>query len=95
LDFPAESATHFPSIVGVCVCIQSGADGDHGDGDGDDDDSDGDGVSNGDSSAKNISVRAELLRQSGRAPSEPSEKPRWRITPRPASMPSIVLHIAL
>jgi hypothetical protein len=33
--FPAESATRFPSIVGVCVCSRSGADGDNGDGDGD------------------------------------------------------------
>jgi len=46
-------------------------------------------------SAKNISVRAEWLRQSGRAPSEPSETPRWRITPRPASIPRVALHIAL
>jgi len=46
-------------------------------------------------SAKNISVRAEWLRQSGRAPSEPSERPRWRITPRPASIPHLALHIAL
>jgi hypothetical protein len=47
------------------------------------------------SSAKNISVRAEWLRQSGRAPSEPSETPRWRITPRPASILRVALHIAL
>ena len=46
-------------------------------------------------SAKNISVRAEWLRQSGRAPSEPSETPRWRVTPRPASIPRVALHIAL
>jgi hypothetical protein len=38
----------------------------------------------GTTSAKNISVRAEWLRQSGLAPSEPSEIPRWLITPRPA-----------
>jgi len=44
---------------------------------------------------KNISVRAEWLRQSGCAPSEPSETPRWQITPRPASMPRVALHIAL
>jgi hypothetical protein len=37
-------------------------------------------------SAKKYSVRAEWLRQSGRAPPEPSETPRWRITPRPASI---------
>ena len=47
------------------------------------------------SSAKNISVWADWLRQSGRAPSEPSETPRWRITPRPASIPRVELHIAL
>jgi hypothetical protein len=46
-------------------------------------------------SAKNISVWADWLRQSGRAPSEPSETPRWRITPRPASIPRVELHIAL
>jgi len=46
-------------------------------------------------SAKNISVRAEWLRQSGPAPSEPSETPRWQITPRPASIPRVALHIAL
>ena len=46
-------------------------------------------------SAKNISVQAEWLHQSGRAPSEPSETPRWRITPRPASIPRVALHIAL
>jgi len=43
----------------------------------------------------NISVRAEWLCQSGRAPSEPSETPRWRITPRPASIQCVVFHIAL
>jgi len=47
------------------------------------------------SSAKNISVRAERLRQSGRAPSEPSETPRWRIAPHPVSIPRVALHIAL
>jgi len=46
-------------------------------------------------SAKDISVRAEWLRHSGRAPSEPSETPRWRITPRPASIPRVALHISL
>jgi len=46
-------------------------------------------------SAKNISVRAEWLRQSGRAPSKPSETPRSRITPRPVSIPPVALHIAL
>jgi hypothetical protein len=46
-------------------------------------------------SAKNISVRADWLRQSGRAPSEPSETPGWRITPRPASIPRVQLHITL
>jgi len=47
------------------------------------------------SSAKNISVRAEWLRQSGRAPSEPSETPRWRVTLHAASIPRVALHIAL
>jgi len=47
------------------------------------------------SSAKNISIRAEWLPQSGCAPSEPSETPRWRITPRPASIPHVTLHITL
>jgi len=47
------------------------------------------------SSAKNISLRAEWLRQSGRAPSEPSETPRWWITPRAALIPRAALHIAL
>jgi len=46
-------------------------------------------------SAKNISVRAEWLRQSGRAPSEPSETPQWRMTQRPATIPRVALHIAL
>jgi hypothetical protein len=47
------------------------------------------------SSAKNISVLAEWLRQSGRAPSEPLETPRWRITPCPASIPRVAFYIAL
>jgi hypothetical protein len=46
-------------------------------------------------SQNNISVRAEWLCQSGRAPSEPPETPQWRITPCPASIPRIALHIAL
>jgi len=46
-------------------------------------------------SAKNISVWADWLRQRGCAPSEPSEPPRWPITPRPASIPRVELHIAL
>jgi len=46
-------------------------------------------------SAKNISDRAEWLREGGCAPSEPSETPLWRITPRPASIPRVALHIAL
>jgi len=46
-------------------------------------------------SAKNISVRTEWLRQSGRAQSELSETPRWRIIPRPASRPRVESHIAL
>jgi hypothetical protein len=46
-------------------------------------------------SAKNISVQAEWLRQSGHAPSAPSETLRWRITLHPASIPRVALHIAL
>jgi len=46
-------------------------------------------------SAKNISVRAEWLRRSGRALSEPSETPWWQITPRPASIQRVAFHIAL
>jgi len=46
-------------------------------------------------SAKIISVRVEWLHQSGRAASEPSETPRRRITPRPATKPRVALHIAL
>jgi hypothetical protein len=45
--------------------------------------------------AKNMSVRAEWLHQSGRAPSEPSETPQGRITPRQASIARVALHIAL
>jgi hypothetical protein len=45
-DFPAESATHFPSIVGVCVHNYCRADGEESDGDGDDD-SNGDAVGDG------------------------------------------------
>jgi len=48
-----------------------------------------------DTSAKNISVWAEWLRQSGRAPSEQSEMPWWRISLRPESIQSIELQIAL
>jgi len=47
------------------------------------------------SSAKKYSVRAEWLRQSGCAPSEASETPRWRITPRPVSIQRIALYITL
>jgi len=46
-------------------------------------------------SAKKISVRAEWLHQSGRAPSEPSGTPRWQTTPRPAPIQCVALHIAL
>jgi len=52
-------------------------------------------IRNASASAKNISVWADWLRQSGRAPSEPSETPRWRITPRPVSIQRVELHIAL
>jgi len=48
-----------------------------------------------DASAKNISVRAEWLDQSGRAPSEPSETPRWRITPHPATRTRVASGYAL
>jgi hypothetical protein len=44
--------------------------------------------------AKNISVWAEWLRQSGRAPSGPSQTPRWGICLRPASMKHVKFHIA-
>ena len=50
-------------------------------------------VSNG-SSAKHNSVRAEWLRGSGRAPSEPSETPQWRITAHLASIQRVAFHIA-
>jgi len=43
----------------------------------------------------NGSVRVEWLRQSGRAPSEPSETPQWRLTRLPASIPRVALHITL
>jgi hypothetical protein len=46
-------------------------------------------------SAKNISVWVDWLRQNGRAPSEPSETPRGRISPRPASIRRVELHIPL
>jgi len=46
-------------------------------------------------SAKNISVWADWLRQSGRTPSELSEIPQWRIAPRPASISRVELHIAV
>ena len=46
-------------------------------------------------SAKNISVWAECLCQSGRALSGPWEIPWWRITLRPASISRVWLHIAL
>jgi hypothetical protein len=46
-------------------------------------------------SAKIIYVWVDWLRQSGRAPSQPSETPRWRITLRPASIARVELHIAI
>jgi len=46
-------------------------------------------------SAKNISVQVEWLRQSGRGPSGPSETSRWQLTPRPVPIRRVVLHIAL
>jgi len=45
------------------------------------------------SSAKNISVRAEWLRQSGCAPSEPSKTPRWQNTLHQAPIERVALHI--
>jgi len=48
-----------------------------------------------DTSAKNISVWAASLRQSGRGPSESSETPRWRTTPHQVPIPRVALHIAL
>ena len=45
-------------------------------------------------SAKDNSVRAEWLCQSGRCPSEPSETSRWRLTSRLALIPHVALHIA-
>jgi len=45
--------------------------------------------------SKKNSVQAEWLHQSGRAPSEASETPRWWITSRPASIQHVALYIAL
>jgi len=49
----------------------------------------------GPTSAKIISIWAEWLRQSGRAPSEPSETPQWQIAQCLASIPCVALHNAL
>jgi len=46
-------------------------------------------------SAKKDSVCAEWLCQSGCTPLEPSETPRWRITPHRVSIPRVALHIPL
>jgi len=46
-------------------------------------------------SARKISIRAERLRQSGHAPSEPSQTPRWQTTPRPVAIRRVALPIAL
>jgi len=46
-------------------------------------------------SARNISVGAEWLRPSGRAPSEPSETPCWQTTLRLAPIRHVLLHLAL
>jgi hypothetical protein len=62
-EFPAESTTIFPPIMGISVRIRSGADGDDGDGvddngddgdsdDGDGDDADGDGIGDGNDSTR-------------------------------------------
>jgi hypothetical protein len=53
------------------------------------------GVSHLSTSAENISIRVEWLSQSGCPPSQPSETPRWRYTPRPASITRVALHIPL
>jgi len=45
--------------------------------------------------SKKKSAWAGWLRQSGCAPSERSETPRWRISPRPASIQRVTLYIAL
>jgi hypothetical protein len=45
--------------------------------------------------AKNISFWQEWLRQSRRTLLELSETPRWQITPHPAPIPRVTLHIAL
>jgi len=44
---------------------------------------------------KTVSVGAEWLSQSGRAPSEPSETPLWQTNPHPAPIRRVALHIAL
>jgi hypothetical protein len=47
---------------------------------------------------RNGSIRVDALRQShqsGRALSEPSKTPRWRITPHPGSIQRVALYIAL
>jgi hypothetical protein len=40
-------------------------------------------------------ISKKYFRPGGLAPSEPSETPRWRYTPRLASIPRVTLHIAL
>jgi len=46
-------------------------------------------------SAKNISVQADLLSQTGCTPSAPSETTWWRISRHVVSMPRVILHFTL
>jgi len=46
-------------------------------------------------SAKNISVQVEWPHLSGHASSEPSETPRWQMTPWLASIQRVTFHVAL
>jgi hypothetical protein len=41
------------------------------------------------------SFSKKYFRPGGKAPSEPSATPQWRITPHPVSIPRVALHIAL
>jgi len=57
-DFPVQSSTYFPLIVGVCVCIRYRADGDDGNGCGN-----GDGVGDGDHSTRSTEQNSEVYSQ--------------------------------
>jgi len=46
-------------------------------------------------SGRNGCVRVDAFHQSGHAPSKLSETPRWQLTPRPAPIPCVTLHITL